>query len=107
MDPYGFDVAVKKIKDDIPTNRKLQGIDKGNYYKWWNHDTGSVLSKTEYLATDYNGMDLWPEVGFETEFPYYNVKVKPEKGKVLIFPCSFLFPELFSLVGASACHCAQ
>ena len=71
MDPYGFDVAVKKIKDDIPVNRRLQGIDKGNYYNWWNHDTGSVLSKTEYLTTDYNGMDLWPEVGFETEFPYY------------------------------------
>ena len=72
MDPYGFDVAVKKIKDDIPVNRKLQGIDKGNYYRWWNHDTGSVLSKTDYLSTDYNGMDLWPEPGFETEFPYYS-----------------------------------
>lgn len=78
MDPYGFDVAVKKIKDDLPSNRKLQGIQKGNYYDWWNHDTGSVLSKTEYLTTDYNGMDLWPESGseyqnrgFETEFPYY------------------------------------
>ena len=71
MDPYGFDVAVKKIKDDLPTNRKLQGIDKGNYYNWWNHDTGSVLSKTEYLTSDYNGMDLWPEPGFETDFPYY------------------------------------
>ena len=72
MDPYGFDVAVKKIKDDLPTNRKLQGIDKGNYYKWWNHDTGMVLSKSEYLTTDYNGMDLWPEDNvFETEYPYY------------------------------------
>ncbi len=57
MDPYGFDVAVKKIKDEIPTNRKLQGIDKGNYYSWWNHDSGSVLAHSEYLSTDYNGMD--------------------------------------------------
>ena len=72
MDPYGFDVAVKKIKDDLPTNRKLQGIDKGNYYDWWNHDTGSFLSKAEYLTNDYNGMDLWPEVGFETQYPYYS-----------------------------------
>ena len=71
MDPFGFDVAVKKIKDEIPTNRKLQGVDKGNYYKWWNHDTGSVLNNSEYLSTDYNGMDLWPEAVFETEFPYY------------------------------------
>ena len=71
MDPYGFDVAVKRIKDDLPTNRKLQGIDKGNYYKWWNHDTGMVLSKAEYLTPDYNGMDLWPEEIFETAYPYY------------------------------------
>jgi hypothetical protein len=71
MDPYGFDVAVKKIKDDLPSNRKLQGIDKGNYYNWWNHDTGSVLSKADYLTPDYNGMDLWPEPGFETDYPYY------------------------------------
>jgi hypothetical protein len=72
IDPYGFDVAVKKIKDDLPTNRKLIGVDKGNLYKWWNHDIGSVLSKTDYLTTDYNGMDLWPEIGFETEYPYYS-----------------------------------
>ena len=71
MDPYGFDVAVKRIKDDIPTNRKLQGLQKGNFYNWWDHDTGSVLSKTQYLTSDYNGMDLWPEVVFETEYPYY------------------------------------
>jgi len=71
MDPYGFDVAVKKIKDDIPANRKLAGYDRGNYYSWWNHDTGSILSKTSYLSTDHNGMDLWPEAIFETQYPYY------------------------------------
>ena len=71
MDPYGFDVAVKKIKDDIPVNRKLAGVDKGNYYSWWNNDTGNVLSKTPYLSTDYNGMDLWPEPIFETQYTYY------------------------------------
>jgi hypothetical protein len=31
--------------------------------------------------------------GGETEFPHYDIKVKPEKGKVLIFPCSYLFPH--------------
>jgi hypothetical protein len=78
MDPYGFDVAVKKIKDDLPTNRKLQGVDKGNYYNWWNHDTGSVLANSSYLTSDYNGMDLWPEDGFETEFPYYSYDASQE-----------------------------
>lgn len=31
--------------------------------------------------------------GGETEFPHYDLKVKPEKGKVLIFPCNYLFPH--------------
>ena len=31
--------------------------------------------------------------GGETEFPHYNIKIKPEKGKVLIFPCNYLFPH--------------
>lgn len=31
--------------------------------------------------------------GGETEFPNFNIKIKPEKGKVLIFPCNYLFPH--------------
>lgn len=31
--------------------------------------------------------------GGETEFPTYEVKVSPKVGKVLIFPCNYLFPH--------------
>ena len=31
------------------------------------------------------------DVGGETEFPDWNIAVKPEKGKVLLFPCNYLF----------------
>ncbi len=31
------------------------------------------------------------EIGGETEFPEWNIAVKPEKGKVLLFPCNYLF----------------
>ena len=31
--------------------------------------------------------------GGETEFATLNKKVKPEKGKVLMFPCNFLYPH--------------
>jgi hypothetical protein len=33
------------------------------------------------------------EEGGETEFPSFNIKIKPERGKVLIFPCNYLFPH--------------
>lgn len=31
--------------------------------------------------------------GGETEFPSHSIKIKPETGKVLIFPCNYLFPH--------------
>ena len=31
------------------------------------------------------------EEGGETEFPDWNIAVRPEKGKVLLFPCNYLF----------------
>jgi len=52
MDPYGFDIAVKKMKMN-GENDKTQN--------------------TEILKTDVssNGMDLWPEPIFETKYQYY------------------------------------
>jgi hypothetical protein len=50
MDPYGFDVAMKRIKDPLPN---------GEYY-WWS----SGINEGQ--------MDLWPEVAFETEYTYYS-----------------------------------
>ena len=49
MDPYGFDVAMKRIPDNIKNGK--------NY--WWNS------------GMEFPGMDLWPEVAFETQYPYY------------------------------------
>ena len=31
--------------------------------------------------------------GGETEFPQHNIKIKPEKGQVLLFPGNYLFPH--------------
>ena len=59
LDPYGFDVAVKKmhIEDHSASKR----------YSW--HD-----EQTRYL--NETSMDLWPEYGFETERPYYTSEPK-------------------------------
>ncbi len=58
MDPYGFDVAVKKSRiSDEETDKQ---------YHWWEEYRN--LNDTSLTN---NGMDLWPEVGFETSYPYY------------------------------------
>jgi hypothetical protein len=33
------------------------------------------------------------EHGGETEFPTFNKKIKPERGKVLMFPCNYMYPH--------------
>ena len=58
MDPYGFDVAVKKSK--------VMDEETEKQYSWWNE----YRNLNDTTLTN-NGMDLWPEVGFETAYPYY------------------------------------
>ena len=59
MDPYGFDVAVKKMKIE-------NKYDSQSYSSW---DSGIINITQSELSR--NGMDLWPENMFETKFPYY------------------------------------
>jgi len=63
MDPYGFDVAVKKSK--------VENRNDARSYSWWKTyspvNFGSDLSDA--------GMDLWPEKGFNVETPYYTTDV--------------------------------
>jgi hypothetical protein len=49
MDPYGFDVAMKRIPD----------VQQEGQHYWWSSNLGS------------GEMDLWPEVAFETKYTYY------------------------------------
>jgi hypothetical protein len=57
MDPYGFDVAMKRINDSN---------DNGEYY-WWstNLPVGEIC--------------LWPEMAFETKYTYYSEYLPKEK----------------------------
>jgi len=50
---------------------------------------GGNVTRTFAVIIYLNDVDE----GGETEFPNFNIKVKPEKGKVLIFPCNYLFPH--------------
>lgn len=57
MDPYGFDVAMKRMKEP-----ELNG----KFY-WWN------------AGIESPGMDLWPEIAFETRYPYYTMHQPDER----------------------------
>jgi hypothetical protein len=54
-------------------------------------DQGSDATVTRIFAAILYLNDVFD--GGETEFPDQNILVKPEQGKVLIFPCNYLFPH--------------
>ena len=65
----------------------LQKYDYGGHVKAWHTERDSIFLSHRVLAwiTYLNDVD---EDG-ETEFLYYDVKVKPEKGKTLIWPAEW------------------
>jgi hypothetical protein len=59
MDPYGFDIAVKKSKIESRYDHRNNWLTEGG---------NPEITQTELSR---NGMDLWPEPMFETRYPYY------------------------------------
>lgn len=64
MDPYGFDVAIKKQKIENKVNARE--------YSWWKKYSPVSIGSD---LTD-SGMDLWPEQGFNVESPYYTTDIE-------------------------------
>tara|TARA_B100001250_G_C19579530_1_gene691375 strand:+ start:46 stop:657 length:612 start_codon:yes stop_codon:yes gene_type:complete len=65
----------------------IRVYDKNDGHFLRHMDQAGVASRLFAIIMYLNTVDQ----GGETEFPDHNVKVKPEKGKVLIFPCNFMF----------------
>jgi hypothetical protein len=67
----------------------IQKIKKGDYFPW--HFDGAIGSKLFIQIIIYlNTLDI--EDGGRTEFPNGR-SVKPDVGKILMFPCSWTFPH--------------
>jgi hypothetical protein len=64
IDPYGFDVAIKKNK----TKNNYSDYKEWGYY-WWHKPLNKIrLDRSTY---DIHDMSLWSEKQFENEFTYY------------------------------------
>lgn len=64
MDPYGFDVAVKKNRTK---NTYTDYKEWGNY--WW--ATGLNKLRLDKKTQDINDMSLWAETSIENEYTYF------------------------------------
>lgn len=64
IDPYGFDVAVKKIK----TKNTYNEYKDWGYY-WWHTPVNRL--KVQNKTKDISDMSLWAEKSFDNEFSYF------------------------------------
>lgn len=64
IDPYGFDVAVKKIKSKNTYNEY-----KDWGYYWWHTPVNKL--KVQNKTKDISDMSLWAEKSFDNEFSYF------------------------------------
>lgn len=64
MDPYGFDVAVKKIK----SKNNYNDYKEWGYY-WWHQPLNKL--KVQNKTKDISDMNLWSEKSFENEYTFY------------------------------------
>lgn len=49
-------------------------------------DTGRIISAIAYLNSDFEGG--------ETEFPHFNIKIKPRPGMLILFPSNFAYKHI-------------
>ena len=83
---YGRELVQKKI---LCTSFPIQRLGKGDMYDW--HHDGNV-SKPYFIQVIFYLNTLQENQGGCTEF-IDGKKVRPEMGKVLMYPCSWTFPH--------------
>ena len=58
----------------------------GGFHRWHYDNNGFTVMEREFVIISYLNDDF---EGGETEFLYQGVRVKPEKGKTVVFPASY------------------
>jgi len=74
-----------------PKGMSLQRTGPHEGYHAWHAESSDQSSSTRVVTYMLYLNDI--DEGGETEFLYQGVKLKPEQGKLVLFPTSFLFPH--------------
>ena len=69
------------------TDFKIKKIPEGGGFHNWHFEDNGLKNATRYLAVQIYLNDGFE--GGETEFLYFNKRVKPVEGNITIFPCAF------------------
>jgi len=85
-------IAVKEFREAYPYFKGpfkdmgygIQRYNSGEYYHWHIDGGSHDFSQRQLVAIWY--LNDVPGPGGETEFLFQNIKIKPEKGKLILFP---------------------
>jgi hypothetical protein len=89
---YSLGLALKEFRETFPYFKgpfkdmgyAIQRTNPGEYYHWHIDGGSHEFSQRQLVAVWY--LNDVPGPGGETEFLFQDVKVKPEKGKLVLFP---------------------
>jgi Rps23 Pro-64 3,4-dihydroxylase Tpa1-like proline 4-hydroxylase len=89
---YSLGVALKEFRETFPYFKgpfkdmgyNIQRYNEGEYYHWHIDGGSHDFSQRQLVALWY--LNDVPAPGGETEFFYQDVKVRPEQGKLVLFP---------------------
>ena len=79
----GINKGLSELPDMVDHGYQLQRTKTGEFYKWHCDGSAKVFTNRIIVAIWYLN-DI--EEGGETQFLYQDVKIKPEAGKLLLFP---------------------
>lgn len=82
---------LKTVDQHSPKGMSVQCTKPHEGYHQWHAEIGNLSSSARVINYMLYLNDI--DEGGETEFLYQGIKIKPEYGKVVIFPCSFTHPH--------------
>ncbi len=87
VDEYLQAFAVLNKKKFLLHDLKLKHIPAGGGFHTWHYETGALeVAARQFVIQVYLNDDF---EGGETEFLYFNKRIKPKQGRLIIFPCAF------------------
>lgn len=82
---------LKKSQQHTPKGMSVQKTKPYQGYHAWHQETADIGSGARILTYMLYLNDV--DKGGETEFLYQGLKITPEAGKLVFFPCGFTFPH--------------
>lgn len=80
-----------KLFQHTPKGMGIQRTGPGQGYHSWHVEQGNVASSNRIIAYLLYLNSI--EDGGETEFLYQGLKIKPEQGKLVLFPTAYTYPH--------------